>query len=50
MGGMTFADYDGSGRQSIYLSYWTEELAGDPARHGGQGRVPGAEPSLPEPW
>ena len=29
---MTFADYDGSGRQSIYLTYWTEELGGDPAR------------------
>ena len=32
VGGMTFADYDRSGRQSIYLSYWTEELAADPAR------------------
>lgn len=31
VGGMTFADYDGSGRQSIYLSYWTEELGGNPA-------------------
>ena len=49
VGGMTFADYDGTGRQSIYLSYWTEELAGDPARHGDQGRVPGPEPALPEP-
>ena len=32
VGGMTFADYDGSGRQSIYLTYWTEELGGDPGR------------------
>jgi hypothetical protein len=30
VGGMTFADYDGSGRPSIYLSYWTQELSGDP--------------------
>ena len=27
---MTFADYDGSGRQSIYLSYWTDELGRRP--------------------
>ena len=30
VGGVTFADYDGSCRQSIYLSYWTQELAGIP--------------------
>ncbi len=41
VGGMTFADYDGSGRQSIYLSYWTEELAGDPARQTLKGAFPG---------
>ena len=38
---MTFADYDGTGRQSIYLSYWTEELAGDPARAVVKGAFPG---------
>ena len=41
VGGMTFADYDHSGRQSIYLSYWTEELAGDP---GMPTRIQGAWP------
>ena len=41
VGGMTFADFDGSGRQSIYLSYWTEELAGDPARQTVKGAFPG---------
>ena len=41
VGGMTFADYDGTGRQSIYLSYWTEELAGDPARTVVKGAFPG---------
>jgi hypothetical protein len=41
VGGMTFADYDGSGRQSIYLSYWTEELAGDPGLMRVQGAFPG---------
>ena len=41
VGGMTFADYDGTGRQSIYLSYWTEELAGDPARAAVKGAFPG---------
>ena len=41
VGGMTFADYDGTGRQSIYLSYWTEELAGDPARPVVKGAFPG---------
>ena len=41
VGGMTFADYDGTGRQSIYLSYWTEELAGDPARQTLKGAFPG---------
>jgi len=41
VGGMTFADHDGSGRQSIYLSYWTEELAGDPARPVVKGAFPG---------
>ena len=41
VGGMTFADYDGSGRQSIYLSYWTEELAGDPGRTVVKGAFPG---------
>ena len=41
VGGMTFADYDGSGRQSIWLSYWTEELAGDPGRTEVQGAFPG---------
>lgn len=41
VGGMTFADYDGTGRQSIYLSYWTEELAGDPARQTVKGAFPG---------
>lgn len=41
VGGMTFGDYDGSGRQSIYLSYWTEELGGDPARDIIRGTWPG---------
>lgn len=41
VGGMTFADYDHSGRQSIYLSYWTQELAGDPALMRVQGAFPG---------
>ena len=41
VGGMTFADYDGTGRQSIYMSYWTEELAGDPARAAVKGAFPG---------
>ena len=41
VGGMAFAEYDGSGRQSIYLSYWTEELAGDPARPVVRGAFPG---------
>jgi hypothetical protein len=41
VGGMTFADHDGTGRQSIYLSYWTEELAGDPARQVVKGAFPG---------
>lgn len=41
VGGMTFADYDRSGRQSIYLSYWTQELAGDPALMRVQGAFPG---------
>ena len=41
VGGLTFADYDGTGRQSIYLSYWTEELAGDPARTVVRGAFPG---------
>ena len=41
VGGMTFGDYDGSGRQSIYLSYWTQELAGDPGLMRIQGEFPG---------
>ena len=41
VGGMTFGDFDGSGRQSIYLSYWTQELAGDPALMRVQGAFPG---------
>jgi hypothetical protein len=41
VGGMTFADYDGSGRQSIYLSYWTDEANADPARRQIQGEFPG---------
>jgi hypothetical protein len=41
VGGMTFADYDHSGRQSIWLSYWTEELGGDPGRDVVQGTWPG---------
>ena len=41
VGGMTFADYDGSGRQSIWLSYWTAEVAGDPGRTEIKGQFPG---------
>jgi hypothetical protein len=41
VGGMTFADYDQSGRQSIYLSYWTQELNGDPALMRVKGSYPG---------
>ena len=41
VGGMTFADYDGSGRQSIYLSYWTQELGGNPATGAMHGTWPG---------
>lgn len=41
VGGMTFGDFDGSGRQSIYLSYWTQELAGDPGLTHVEGRFPG---------
>lgn len=41
VGGMTFADFDGSGRQSIYLSYWTQELAGDPGLTRVVGTFPG---------
>jgi hypothetical protein len=41
VGGMTFADYDRSGRQSIYLSYWTDEAAADPGRTEVQGAFPG---------
>jgi len=41
VGGMTFADYDGSGRASIWLSYWTQELAGDPGLMRIQGAFPG---------
>jgi hypothetical protein len=42
VGGMAFADYDGSGRPSIYLSYWTDELgAGSPATDIVQGTWPG---------
>lgn len=41
VGGMTFADYDGSGRPSIYLNYWTEELAGDPGLNFIRGNFPG---------
>ena len=42
VGGMTFADFDHSGRQSIYVSYWTQELAGDP----GLTRVVGIFPGM----
>ena len=41
VGGMTFADYDGSGRQSIWLSYWTDEAAADPGRTEIKGTFPG---------
>ena len=41
VGGMTFADYEGSGRQSIWLSYWTSELAGDPGLSVIKGVFPG---------
>jgi hypothetical protein len=41
VGGMTFADYDRSGRQSIWLSYWTDEVAGDPGRTEVKGAFPG---------
>ena len=41
VGGMTFADYDRSGRPSIYLSYWTEELNGDPGLNFIRGAFPG---------
>jgi hypothetical protein len=41
VGGMTFADYDRSGRQSIYLSYWTNEAASDPGRAQVKGEFPG---------
>jgi hypothetical protein len=41
VGGMTFADYDGSGHQSIWLSYWTDEAAADPGRTEIKGLFPG---------
>jgi hypothetical protein len=41
VGGMAFADYDGSGHQSIWLSYWTDEAAADPGRSEVQGAFPG---------
>ena len=41
VGGMTFADYDGSGLPSIWVSYWTSELAGDPGRNMIKGSFPG---------
>jgi hypothetical protein len=41
VGGMTFADYDRSGHPSIWLSYWTDEVAGDPGRTEVKGAFPG---------
>jgi hypothetical protein len=41
VGGMTFADYDRSGRPSIYLSYWTNEAGAEGARDIIQGGFPG---------
>ena len=41
VGGLTFGDFDGSGRQSIYVSYWTQELNGDPALMRHEGAFPG---------
>jgi hypothetical protein len=42
VGGMAFADVDGSGRQSIYVSYWTDEAAADPGRAQIKGIFPGS--------
>jgi len=42
VGGMAFADYDGSGRPSIWLSYWTNEGASDPGRTDIKGLFPGS--------
>jgi len=41
VGGMAFADYDRSGRPSIWLSYWTDEGASDPGRTDVKGLFPG---------
>jgi enediyne biosynthesis protein E4 len=40
VGGASLADVDGDGRLDIYVSYWTEELAGDPGRLTIQGPYP----------
>jgi hypothetical protein len=42
VGGMAFADVDGSGRQSIYVSYWTDEAAADPGLAQIKGIFPGS--------
>jgi hypothetical protein len=41
VGGMTFADFDRSGRQGIWLSYWTNEGASDPGLMEVKGLFPG---------
>jgi hypothetical protein len=32
VGGLSLADYDHSGRLSMYVTYWTQELGGDPSK------------------
>ena len=42
VGGVALADYNRTGRLSIYVSYWTEEVGGDPNMPDRmQGRFPG---------
>jgi enediyne biosynthesis protein E4 len=41
VGGASLADVDGDGRLDIYVSFWTQELAGDPGRLTIQGPYPG---------
>ena len=51
VGGLSLADYDRDGLLDIYVTYWTMELGGDPARDqmAIKGRFPGHEPAVPEP-